>query len=123
MDSRKILSPNSEFERQEELRGLLNIALSRNDITTLNQCPTQDYESIGLIGCILVNDNSLTNLARLLIANSLPYSEDLVELSKSRLSKFNLEQVKQSIAEEFLTNSKNLTNIQNKTYSILFEIL
>ena len=120
MNTRNILSPNSEYERQEELRSLFNKELSLEDIACLNLSTTEDHNSISLIGCVLKDDHSLVNLARLLIAKSIPYEEELYTMAAEELSKYDDKNLIEAIAKEFIENSDNLSKVENKIFSILF---
>jgi hypothetical protein len=122
MNTRNILSPNSEYERQEELRSLFSRELSLEDIACLNSSPTEDHNSISLIGCLLKDDHSLINLARLLIAKSIPYQKDLYTIATKELSKYDDEKLLEAISKEFIENTDNLSKVENKIFGIIFSI-
>lgn len=117
-----ILTPNSEFERKEELNALLNRSLLENEEQILRDCTSQDHESIALIGCIL-KDDSLVNLARLIIATKNHSNIDLANRAELRLSEYNQQELIEKISAEFLSNADNISEIEDKTYYTLFDIL
>lgn len=122
MNKSAILQPNSEFERKEELNKLLDTTLSKSEQLVLKECATQDHESIGLIGCIL-KDDSLVNLARLMIANKNRSNLALANKAEDRLSKYDQEELIDRVSDEFLCNAENLNEIEDKIYYTLFGIL
>lgn len=126
LDKRKILTPNSGYERQVELLRFFkgNIALTQEERDILNKCPTESYEEIGLIGCIL-KENSFINYARLLIASLHQYNFDLVDRATAILnhSDKEIKLLTEQLSVRFLQKSKELSAYENKVYSILFEML
>ena len=126
LNERKILTPNSEFERREELLRMLtqSIEPSKEDIVVLNLCTAEDHETIGMIGCIL-KDNSDLNKARLLIASLNLSNIDLVNRANTilNLSEIELNKLIDKFANKFLSNSNGVSIYEDKIYSILFGIL
>ena len=126
LNERKILTPNSEFERREELLRMLtqSIEPSKEDIAVLNLCTAEDHETIGMIGCILKNNSDL-NKARLLIASLNLSNIDLVNRANTilNLSEIELNKLIDKFANKFLSNSDGVSIYEDKIYSILFGIL
>ena len=126
MNTRAILSPNSEFERKQELNKLFNSnkTLSKKEIDVLNSCTTEDHESIGLIGCVL-KDNSNVNKARLIIASNNQSNIELVSKADNLLScsEKELDSLVTKLADIFILESENKTDYEDKVYSILFQIV
>lgn len=122
MNESAILQPNSEFERKEELNKLLKESISEKQEQRLRECTTQDHESIALIGCILKED-SLVNLARLIIATKNQSNQALANEATKRLSKYNEKELIEKISDEFLTNADNISEIEDKVYATLFYLL
>ncbi|OIQ39373.1 MAG: hypothetical protein BM563_04335 [Bacteroidetes bacterium MedPE-SWsnd-G1] len=122
MNIKAILSPNSEFDRKQELNKLLHKVISESDKEILKQCTTQDHESIGLIGCILKEDD-LVNKARILIASKNIYHESLSDIADELLKTDERELLTDSIAHRFLSEQDDLTEIEDKIYYILMGIL
>jgi len=126
LNTRAILSPNSEFERKQELNKLFNSnkTLSKKEIDVLNSCTTEDHESIGLIGCVL-KDNSNVNKARLIIASNNQSNIELVSKADNLLScsEKELDSLVTKLADIFILESENKTDYEDKVYSILFQIV
>lgn len=126
MNKRKILSPNSGYERSVELNKLFTdfVELNEGDIAVLNYCTTEVPEEIGLVGCILKQNNYLNN-ARLLIGSLHQYNFELADRANQILNRSE-EEIKtliDEIAERFLEKSDELSKYENKVYSILFGVL
>lgn len=126
LDKDKILSPNTEFERRQELTRLLKefAILTERDHTILKSCATEDHESIGIIGCLL-KDNSNINNARLIIAS---LNESNIELANSANSILNLSESELNILIDKLANlyilkTDEISIYEDKIYGILFGIL
>ncbi|MDT0552737.1 hypothetical protein [Urechidicola vernalis] len=122
MNIKAILSPNSEFDRKQELNKLLYEDISESEKEILKQCKTQDDESIGLIGCIL-KDNSLENKARLLIASKNIYHESLSKIADGLLENEDLGSLTESIVNRFIREQNELTEVEDKIYFMLMNIL
>lgn len=126
MDTRAILTPNSEFERKEELNRLFysDKSLSKEEIDVLNSCTTEDHECIGLIGCIL-KDQSDVNKARLIIATHNHSNRDLATKAEELLScsEKELELLITKLADVFLLEKYEKTRYENKIYSTLFYVI
>ena len=126
MNPTAILTPNSAFERREELTKLFleERNLSEKEISTLNLCTTEEAESIGLIGCILNSKNNL-NKARLIIASRNSSNKALAQKAIELLACTDeeLELLIDKIVDAFFLESEDKTNYEDKVYSILFQIL
>lgn len=126
MNTEAILTPNSEFERKQELNKLFysNQSLSKEEINVLNSCTTEDHECIGLIGCIL-NDKSYVNKARLIIATNNHSNIDLATKAEELLScsEKELEVLITEIADVFLREKHKKTRYEDKIYSTLFYVI
>jgi len=122
MNESAIFQPNSEFERKQELNRLLDSTLSEREEELLRKCTTQDHESIALIGCLL-QDESLVNLARLIIATKNQSNLNLANKAEERLLKYNQEALIEKISVEFISNTKNINEVEDKIYFTLFDIL
>lgn len=126
MNKRKILSPNSGYERSVELNKLFTdfVELNEDDIVILNSCTTEVPEEIGLIGCILKQNNYLNN-ARLLIGSLHTYNFELVDRANQILNRSEKETktLIDEIAKRFLENTDEISKYENKVYSILFGVL
>lgn len=126
LNKRKILSPNSSFERQVELRKLFTnfVDLSKEDCEVLKACITEVSEEIGLIGCLLKEDNHLNN-ARLLIASLERHNNQLNDRATKLLSrtKEEIDTLIKELANRFLIDTDELSEYENKVYFILFSIL
>lgn len=126
LDKRKILTPNSGYERQMELLRLFNdcVVLSDEDREVLNTCTTEVPETIGLIGCILKEDSNINN-ARLLIASLHKYNTELVESANKILNKSEKEinTLIDELSMRFLIETEELSEYEDKVYFILFELL
>jgi hypothetical protein len=113
MNRKKILSPNSEFERREELNSLREAALDDADHDILNQAVTGDLESIALIG-ILLKDNSLLNKARLLIGTRSMSVPELRIECELLLGDIDREALLKEIA--FVYTTQALTEVEEVVY-------
>ena len=122
MNESAIRQPNSEFERKEELNKALGATLSEKDQLVLKECTTQDYESIALIGCLL-KDDSLVNLARLMIGTKNRSNRELANKAEDRLTSYDQEALIDKIASEFISNTDNISEIEDKIYYALFDVL
>ena len=122
MDYNAILQPNSEFERKQELNKYLTENIYEMDKQILRLCTTQDDECIGMIGCVL-KDNTLENKARLLIASKNIYHDSLSEIADRLLEDEDIESLTETIANRFLREQDELTEIEDKIYFILMNIL
>lgn len=126
MDTRAILTPNSEFERKQELNKLFysDRILSKEDIDVLNSCTTEDHECIGLIGCIL-NDQSDVNKARLIIATHNYSNIDLATKAEELLScsEKELEQLIVHLSNVFIREKYEKTRYEDKIFSTLFYVI
>jgi hypothetical protein len=121
-----ILSPNSEFDRRQELTNTLknNSALSDPEKAILKQCPTEDHECIGLIGCLL-KETSMVNKARLSIALLNRFNYELSETADQLLNctESEFQALIDELAEYFITKDEEITAYENKIFTILFRIL
>jgi hypothetical protein len=126
MDTRAILTPNSEFERKQELNRLFysNQNLSKEEVDVLNSCTTEDHECIGLIGCIL-KDQSDVNKARLIIATHNHSNIDLATKAEELLSctENELEELINTLADVFLLEENKKSTYEDKIYSTLFHVI
>ena len=126
LNPKHILSPNSEFDRRQELNKVLQqkLILTTEDRNLLRQCPTEDHETIGMIGCLLKDDNYI-NKARLLIAYLNRSNTDLSQRANSLLncSEEKLELLINQLSERYILKDDELTLYENKIYTILFGIL
>ncbi len=122
MNKKAILQPNSEFERKQELNKYLLKEISEEEKQILRQCTAEDFESIGIIGCILKED-SLENKARILIASKDRYHESLSDIALDLLKYIDIEELIDSICHRFLVEQETLTPIEDKIYYILMGIL
>jgi hypothetical protein len=122
MNRSAILQPNSEFERKEELNRLLNKTISEEEQQVLKECTTQDHESIALIGCI-VKEDSLVNLARLIIASKNQSNIELALMAEMRLSGYEQQKLIEQMSEQFLTNTQNISEVEDRVYYTLFDVL
>jgi len=122
MNRSAILQPNSEFERKEELNRLLNKTISEEEQQVLNECTTQDHESIALIGCI-VKEDSLVNLARLIIASKNQSNIELAHMAELRLLGYEQQKLIEQMSEQFLTNTQNISKVEDRIYYTLFDVL
>ena len=126
LDKRKILTPNSGFERQEELLRLFAdpVKLTEEDCEVLNACTTEASETIGLIGCVLKEDSNINN-ARLLIASLHQYNFELVDRANEILNQSEKEvnTLIDHLSERFISKSDELSEYEDKVYFILFGIL
>jgi len=126
LNKKLILSPNSEYERREELSRLFltNEKLTSKEVDIIELCTTEDHESIGLIGCILKNKTDI-NMARLIIASHNRSNITLASKAKELLSKTDneLELLINKLAEKFILNTDELTEYEDKIYYILFEVV
>jgi hypothetical protein len=126
MDTRAILTPNSEFERKQELNKLFysNQSLSKEEIDVLNSCTTEDHECIGLIGCVLKVQSDV-NKARLIIATHNRSNIDLVTKAEELLScsEEELELLITHLADIFLREKHQKTRYEDKIYSTLFYVI
>ena len=126
LDSKHILSPNSEFDRRQELAKALaqQLILTTEDRNLLRQCPTEDHEAIGMIGCLL-NEDDYINKARLIIAYSNRFNYDLSEQAERLLdcNETELELLIDNLSKHYIENDDELSNYENKIYTILFGIL
>lgn len=126
MNPKVILTPNSEFERKQELNKLFysNQNLSKEEIDLLNSCTTEDHECIGLIGCIL-KDQSYLNKARLIIATHNQSNTDLATKAKELLhcSEKELEELITKLVDVFLLEEYKKTAYEDKIYSTLFHVI
>ncbi|MGB0868429.1 MAG: hypothetical protein ACPGSD_02425 [Flavobacteriales bacterium] len=125
VDKRKILSPNSGFERQEEIIRLFNqkTVLSIEDLGVLKACRTESYETIGYIGCLLKEDSTI-NLARLLIASSHQYNRALSDRADEILNRSEHERnaLIDTISDQVLNNKIEFTEYERKIYYFLFDV-
>jgi len=125
VDKRKILSPNSGFERQEEIIRLFNqkTVLSIEDQEVLKACRTESYETIGYIGCLLKEDSTI-NLARLLIASSHQYNRALSDRADEILNRSEHERnaLIDTISDQVLNNKIEFTEYERKIYYFLFDV-
>ena len=122
MNRSAILQPNSEFERKEELNRLLNKTISEEEQQVLKECTTQDHESIALIGCI-VKEDSLVNLARLIIASKNQSNIELAHMAEMRLLGYEQQKLIEQMSEQFLTNAQNISKVEDRIYYTLFDVL
>ncbi len=122
MNRSAILQPNSEFERKEELNRLLNKTISEEEQQVLKECTTQDHESIALIGCI-VKEDSLVNLARLIIASKNQSNIELAHMAEMRLLGYEQQELIEKMSEQFLTNTQNISKVEDRIYYTLFDVL
>lgn len=126
LNPKHILSPNSEFDRRQELAKALEqqLILTTEDRNLLRQCPTEDHEAIGMIGCLLNEDNCI-NKARLIIAYSNRFNYDLSDQAEKLLdcNETELELLIDNLSKHYIENDDKLSNYENKIYSILFRIL
>lgn len=126
LDKRKILSPNSSYERQIELLRLFtdSVELTEEDRNVLNACTAEVPETIGLIGCIL-KENSDINNARLLIASLHQYNFELVERANEILNRSEKEinTLIDDLSIRFIRETEELSKYEDKVYFILFGIL
>ncbi|MCH4823209.1 hypothetical protein ML462_08480 [Gramella lutea] len=122
INKRAILSPNSEFERREELLRLSNCELSEKEKEILRACDTEDHESIGMIGCLLAEENR-KNSIRLLIATRNRSNLALAEKAKNLLGDIDEQEMIESLSEVFLLESDSLSPYEDKLLFILFGYL
>lgn len=126
LNPKHILSPNSEFDRRQELTKALQqkLILTTEDCDLLRQCPTEDHEAIGTIGCLLNEDNYI-NKARLIIGYSNRFNYDLSEQAETLLdcNETELELLIDTLSKHYIENDDELSNYENKIYTILFGIL
>ncbi len=122
MNRSAILQPNSEFERKEELNRLLNKTITEEEQQVLKECTTQDHESIALIGCI-VKEDSLVNLARLIIASKNQSNIELAHMAEMRLLGYEQQELIEQMSEQFLTNTQNISKVEDRIYYTLFDVL
>ncbi len=126
LNQKHILSPNSEFDRREELSKALSQIelLTEEDLNILKKCSTEDHEAIGMIGCLL-KDDSYINKARLIIASLNRSNTELAENAKHLLncSDSELNNLVDKLSQRFILEDENLSNYENKIYTILFNIL
>ena len=126
MNKKHILSPNSEFERREELARLLSRAgyHSEDELEILRSCTTEDHESIGMIGCLL-KDNSPLNMSRLILASLNNSNTELSGRAKTILNKTGQEinEIIDDLALRFSSGTVDLPEYENRVYSILFSVL
>ncbi|MDW7693029.1 hypothetical protein R9C00_10135 [Flammeovirgaceae bacterium SG7u.111] len=101
---------------------MLNRQLSEEECQVLRNCPTQDFESIALIGCIL-KDDTLVNHARRIIATRNKSNTSLANLAKQLLSPYDEEELIEKISYEFITNTDALNKIDDNIYYTLFSVL
>jgi hypothetical protein len=126
LNATAILTPNSEFERREELTKLFykGRKLSEKESAILNLCNTEEPECIGLIGCVL-NDKSNLNNARLIIAYHNASNKELANKAKELLACTDqeLELLIDEIVDIFFIESEDKTAYEDKVYTILFQLL
>lgn len=126
LDKRKILTPNSGYERQIELLRLFEdpVKLTEEDRDILNACTTEASETIGLIGCVLKENTNINN-ARLLIASLHEYNFELADSANEILNRSEKEinNLIDHLSIRFIRKSEELSEYENKVYFILFGIL
>ena len=126
LDKRKILTPNSGYERQIELLRFFEdpLELTEEDCAILNACTTEASETIGLIGCILKEDTNINN-ARLLIASLHQYNFELADRASQILNRSEKEinTLIDELSVRFINKTDELSEYENKVYFILFGIL
>lgn len=126
LDKRKILTPNSGYERQIELLRLFEdpVKLTEEDRDILNACTTEVSETIGLIGCVLKENTNINN-ARLLIASLHEYNFELADSANEILNRSEKEinNLIDHLSIRFIRKSEELSEYENKVYFILFGIL
>ena len=121
-----LLRLKSAFERREELSRIFlqTVELTKEECDILKLCITEEHEAIGIIGCLL-NDKSKINNARLVIASLNQSSKELANKAEEllNLSESEYESLIDDLCDDFLSNTDELTEYEDKILSILFGIL
>lgn len=125
IDFNDILYPNSAYERRAALQWLFNkkVDLSSEQVKILQNCETEEYESIGLIGAILAT-NDAWNIMRLIIGSYNSSNLTLSARCQSLLGSFKVDEEAfiDQTSEHFITCDA-LSDRENKFYLLFFGFL